>query len=161
MKIEDYRKLKENFIKDGFETLKRAGLNKKKIYNLAKDKKAIQRWRYDLKFERIFLGIACEFFLKALYIKNDFLIFKVREPIKIQEFENSWNPDRTIDFHNLIESLDLVYNYPNIKEMKKYLHILKMWRNGEIHNYSSSIRVDGSEEQGVILSLKKLIFLAK
>lgn len=101
------------------------------------------------KFRRIFLGLGIEFLIKSLFIKKGYFIFKVKEPVIINNWKQSWDLKKTIELCTLIDNLDLVLpDLPNykLKDYKRILHKVRIERNAEIHKFSENIIIAYKDE---------------
>lgn len=84
--------------------------------------------------------VAAELFLKAAFIKKGYLIFKINPLVKItslKAFKKSWNMDRTIDVHVMVENLNVIFRENTGKsKIEKYRKVLQKMidsRNKEVH----------------------------
>lgn len=93
--------------------------------------------------KRLFIGIGTELLLKALFLKNDFCINKVKskkityqnKPTKFSAITdlNLFNPDDTFTLNTLIDNLWDIIKPINHSTFEKGLRIAKVFRNKEGH----------------------------
>lgn len=136
MKKGEYKTLRKRFLKDGFDILNKSNY-KEVIDNLILETKIEN---IELKVNLILIGVSTELILKAAYISKGYLIYKTKTPIKLNEFKDSWNYKKTLDFNELIENCGVLFNKniksANLKKIKDVLHQIRMWRNDEIHSFT-------------------------
>ena len=92
--------------------------------------------------KRLFLGIACELLLKALYLKCGYCINKPKQGVTIQgKFPYKLSDVRTEDFEEadtftldrLIQSIKIVHPFNEYDNLVKGLRTAKVFRNKEGH----------------------------
>lgn len=92
--------------------------------------------------KRLFIGIGTELLLKALFLKNDYCINKLREgctgPKKPIVFslittESDLNDKDTYTLNPFIDNIENIITTDDIKKLKKGLKIAKVFRNKEGH----------------------------
>jgi hypothetical protein len=92
--------------------------------------------------KRLFLGIACELLLKAIYLKNGYYInlpqknnkFSEKPPYKISKYSNhQFNPKDTYKLNFLIDNLKKVIPTLDNQKTIQGLKIAKVFRNKEGH----------------------------
>ena len=110
----------------------------KRLKNLIpKPKETFNELFYRQYLEKIKLGIGFEFLLKALFLKNGYIIHKVNgssEPKKINTLKETdiVHYTHTISFENLKNKISFIV--PNdSKKHKTTLSLIQNWRNGLIH----------------------------
>ncbi len=122
--------------------------------------------------KRLYIGIACELLLKAIYLKNGYVINKRKDPKKTQgkypflfsEINtDDFSKNDTLTFNHLLQKLSEVI--PVEKEIKnkisKGLKIAKVFRNKEGHIVSLSHKYVPQNYRDIEQSLKllyKLVF---
>ena len=92
--------------------------------------------------KRLFLGIGCELFLKAIYLKNGYCINKLKSgsnknnsPIhKLSSLNiETINSNDTFSIGPLIDKLDKVFEIDKFDKVKRGLQIAMTFRNKEGH----------------------------
>lgn len=138
-KQEDWREVK----KSGEKFLKYAYKYKPKIINLSNRSEREEKFFRELLY-RILMGIGCELIVKAVYLKEGYIInrYKIKKsrfPAKLGSMpDKKLNPFITFDiniliscFHTFFPKIDkMLYN----RWISKGLQIARIWRNKDIHN---------------------------
>ena len=96
--------------------------------------------------KRLDIGIGVELLIKSLYLRENFIINLVRdkrERMKDFPFQQSDNfegfhKDQTFTLNDLIQNLNKVQDFKNIREIELGLRIAKVFRNKEGHVVTSS-----------------------
>ncbi len=93
--------------------------------------------------KRLYIGIGCEFILKAIYLKNGYVINKRnnheippgRYPFKACEIQpNDFSKNKTFTFNELLQKLFKIIDFGDERaEIEKGLRIAKVFRNKEGH----------------------------
>ncbi|WMI65258.1 hypothetical protein RBH94_14475 [Aestuariibaculum sp. YM273] len=93
--------------------------------------------------KRLFIGIGTELLLKALFLKNNYCINKVKKqspfnPNKPTKFKtiidsNQLNPHDTYSLNSLIDNIFEIITPDNKSDFEKGLKIAKVFRNKEGH----------------------------
>jgi hypothetical protein len=90
--------------------------------------------------KRLFIGVACELLLKALYLKSGYCINRPRKgisaawPHKFSEINrDDFSAEHTYEFNYLIDHLKDICTFSQTNEVIKGLKIAKVFRNKEAH----------------------------
>lgn len=114
--------------------------------------------------KRLYIGIATELILKALYLKNDFNInrpnrkIKITFPEKINNLNNAdLNPSDTYSLSQLIDKLDSIIVKPSdYKKIMEGLRICKVFRNKEGHVAVHWHKFDQADYEKIEYSIKRI-----
>ena len=126
------------------------------------DKKTVTGYIFRDKCARLFLGIAVELFIKAVYLQNGYVInnFKGVKKNNLEKLEGIKSRDllpRTQQLSTLIKSLSKVlpqnsYNFD--KEIRRGLELARIWRNSIVHSPENKHMTRGDDWILVINSFK-------
>src|SRR3989338_5296848 len=105
--------LPKQLIEDGerFLNLSHWSKNKNEVFEEKKQEKGFEEAFFNEKLSRIYIGIACEFFLKALFITRGFDIYEYElvTPLKIDNpKEGIKRQNRTIGLSSMINNIKKV-----------------------------------------------------
>ena len=99
-----------------------------------KEKKGYSQAFFKHKLDRIHIGIACEHFLKALFLNKGYAIYEyeLKIPLEIDNPEKGIKrKNKTISFDFMIQHIPKIISLTgeNLNKFKEGLSIIKDWRN--------------------------------
>ena len=156
--------LPEQLIEDGerFLNMSHWSKNSNDVFEEKKKEKGFPEAFFNEKLNRIYIGIACEFFLKALFITKGFDIYKYEliKPLKIDNpTESIKRQNRTIELGFMIDNIKEILSLQeqDLKQLKEGMEIIRKWRNGEIHISNNVIEYDPCEHNLTQFAVNTLI----
>ena len=137
---EEVKKIKSKFHEYGIKLIYESNYtspNKRLKNFIPKPKETFNELFYRHHMEKIKLGIGFEFLLRALFLKNGYIIHWVgnsTKPNKVNTLKDidTINYNKNVSFENLRNKIsDIISN--DSKKYKKTLLLIQNWRNGLIH----------------------------
>ena len=156
--------LPEQLIEDGERFLDISNWSKDptKLFEEVKKEKGFSEAFFNQILNRIHVGIACEFFLKALFITKGFSIYehKLVKPLKINNpIESIKKQNRTIGLGFMINNIEEVLSLPeqDFKRLKDGMGIILNWRNDGVHISNNVIEDNPDEYKLTLFAVNTLI----
>ncbi|HIH04978.1 TPA: hypothetical protein HA281_04030 [Candidatus Woesearchaeota archaeon] len=153
----------QNLIEDGKSLLRISKWKQvpSKVFDKNKEKKGYSQAFFKHKLDRIHIGIACEHFLKALFLNKGYAIYEyeLKIPLEIDNPEKGIKrKNKTISFDFMIQHIPKIISLTgeNLNKFKEGLSIIKDWRNNEAHN-SNNVVEDKPEEHALTYDAIKIL----